>query len=306
MFSINQDSHLSDFHVTRYFLFSFKKILSESGLGVGVGGCNGSLPISGEHLRYVVSLYECFNNNTLGKLWTSSMPYLFPFIVEYRIKIELHFSLIAAAVTYIMWKHVGDDRINGGGASGNAEKKLKEIDGGTNGATGAGVGGAGVNGTKKRGSSGYWRVDCQSASKGLFLGLLCLVGGVIILIIFFVMKDTAEFADDMFWIFSGAEIAILALSVVGCVGGFVQLQKLSLHPSRRPYDLDELLSSVTVTGAYIYAIFSAIAAGVDLGGIENNNKSVVVFALHALLLLQVSMQGDLIRVKAWCVLGCGK
>jgi hypothetical protein len=45
------------------------------------------------------------------------------------------------------------------------------------------------NGTldpKKR--RGYWRVDCQSASKGLFLGLLCLVGGIIILIIFFVMK----------------------------------------------------------------------------------------------------------------------
>jgi hypothetical protein len=29
-------------------------------------------------------MYACFNNNTLGKLWTSSMPYLFPFIVEYR------------------------------------------------------------------------------------------------------------------------------------------------------------------------------------------------------------------------------
>ena len=46
--------------------------------------CNGSIPISREHLSYVISLYECFNNNTLGKLWTSSMPYLFPFIVEYR------------------------------------------------------------------------------------------------------------------------------------------------------------------------------------------------------------------------------
>ena len=42
---------------------------------------------------------------------------------------------------------------------------------------------------KKR-QRGYWRVDCQSASKGLFLGLLCLVGGIIILIIFFVMKVT--------------------------------------------------------------------------------------------------------------------
>ena len=41
--------------------------------------------------------------------------------------------------------------------------------------------------------SGYWRVDCQSASKGLFLGLLCLVGGIIILIIFFVMKVSITF-----------------------------------------------------------------------------------------------------------------
>lgn len=39
---------------------------------------------------------------------------------------------------------------------------------------------------------GYMRVDCQSASKGLFLGLLCLVGGIIILIIFFVMKVSVK------------------------------------------------------------------------------------------------------------------
>jgi hypothetical protein len=40
--------------------------------------------MSAEHIDYVISMYACFNNNTLGKLWTSSMPYLFPFIVEYR------------------------------------------------------------------------------------------------------------------------------------------------------------------------------------------------------------------------------
>ena len=56
-----------------------------------------------------------------------------------------------------------------------------------------------------------------------FLGLLCLVGGIIILIIFFVMKDTPEFSDEMFWIFSGAELAILSLASIGCVGGFIQV-----------------------------------------------------------------------------------
>ena len=28
-----------------------------------------------------------------------------------RIKIDIHFSLIAAAVTYIMWRSVGEDKI---------------------------------------------------------------------------------------------------------------------------------------------------------------------------------------------------
>ena len=51
-----------------------------------------------------------------------------------------------------------------------------------------------------------------------------MVGGIIILIIFFVMKDTPEFADEMFWIFSGAELVILSLASVGCVGGFIQVK----------------------------------------------------------------------------------
>ena len=30
-------------------------------------GCNVSMPVSQEHIDYVVSLYSCFNDNTLGK-----------------------------------------------------------------------------------------------------------------------------------------------------------------------------------------------------------------------------------------------
>ena len=72
-----------------------------------------------------------------------------------------------------MWKHVGKDKIQ------KVEKRKKihrdeDFDS------------DGTLDPKKR--LGYWRVDCQGASKGLFLGLLCLVGGIIILIIFFVMK----------------------------------------------------------------------------------------------------------------------
>ncbi len=93
----------------------------------------------------------------------------------------------------------------------------------------------------------------------------------------------------MFWIFSGAEIAILSLAAVGCIGGFVQVQKLS-HSERRPYDLDKLLSSVTIVGAYIYAIFGMIAAGVNLASLDT--KTIVVFLQNVLLFFQVSLQGE--------------
>merc|ERR1712223_1915383 len=197
--------------------------------------CNGTLPISPDHIAQVISLYACFNDNTLGRLWTSSMPYLFPFIVEYRIKIDIHFSLIAAAVTYIMWRSVGDDKI----------KKMegKKID-------------EEPSGKKRR---GYLRVDCQSASKGLFLGLLCLVGGIIILIIF------------------------------SALAAFVQIQKLS-HSFNVPYDLDTLLSSITVTGSYIYGVFGMLASIFSI----SETRSMVVFAQCALLVIQVTMQGMII------------
>jgi hypothetical protein len=60
----------------------------------------------------------------------------------------------------------------------------------------------------------------------------------------------------------------------------------------RPYDLDKLLSSVTVCGAYVYAIFSMLAAGGSGLVAEDNTKAVAIFAQHALLIVQVTLQGN--------------
>jgi hypothetical protein len=43
------------------------------------------------------------------------------------------------------------------------------------------------------------------------------------------MKDTPEFADEMFWIFSGAELVILSLASIGCVGGFIQVKYMKIY-----------------------------------------------------------------------------
>ena len=126
---------------------------------------------------------------------------------------------------------------------------------------------------------------------GLFLGLLCLVGGIIIIIIFFVMKDSEEFRGEMFWIYYGAEIVILTFAIVASVGAFVQIQKLS-HSYNKPYKLDNLLSSITVFGSYVYAIFGVLSSLVSILNPQGdlNIQSVLVFVQCALLLVQVSSQ----------------
>lgn len=42
---------------------------------------------------------SCGRVNIMGNIVQDSAPYLFPFIIEY--------SLIGAAVIYVMWKHIG-------------------------------------------------------------------------------------------------------------------------------------------------------------------------------------------------------
>lgn len=45
---------------------------------------NAYKPISDSHIKQIVTLHFCMNTNSLGQLWTSSMPFLYPFIIQFR------------------------------------------------------------------------------------------------------------------------------------------------------------------------------------------------------------------------------
>ncbi|XP_069191181.1 proton channel OtopLc [Procambarus clarkii] len=216
-----------------------------------------------QQAEQVLRLYSCFQNNTLGRLWTDAQPYLFPFLVQY--------SLIAAAVTYIMWCNVGKEKL----------KKLGRL----------GKTGMEDSATldKRCVRKGYWKVDCRSASKGLFLGLLCLVGGVVILIIFFVMKDQEDFKTKMFWMCNGTQMIILSLSIICSIIGFLQIPKLSISTTK-PLDLDRLLLSSTIIGVYVFAVFGMIVGGINY----TQSEYMATFCVHGLLFVQVSLQDMLV------------
>ncbi|XP_067000324.1 proton channel OtopLc [Anabrus simplex] len=232
-------------------------------------------PISDGHISQVVSLHECLNTNSLGQLWTSSMPFLYPFIVQ--------FSLIAAAVTFIMGKNVGRQRIL---------LKQKKLLNNNNSCSVS-------KGTSLTPLANGWAVDCSGASKGLFLGLLCLVAGIVVIIIFLVVKEDESFpADTVFWLTTGALSAILSLCCIMTTLGLVQIRRLSLT-GHEPSSLDALLATVAATGVQLYSIFGMVVGAGGLG-LENavdssfQSRHAMLIAVSLLQLIQATSQSALI------------
>uniref|UniRef100_A0A069DV72 Putative conserved plasma membrane protein n=1 Tax=Panstrongylus megistus TaxID=65343 RepID=A0A069DV72_9HEMI len=236
-------------------------------------------PVSDAHVAQVVALHDCLNTNTLGQLWTSSMPFLYPFIVQ--------FSIIAAGVTYVMGQNVGKEKILSKGL------KLKKLQYNT-----ALSGRAHHNGCSHERCRGS-QIDCSGSSKGLFLGLLCVVVSIVVIIIFLVVKEDEHFSDEtLYWITSGTMAAILTISLIATVPALVQIRKLSLT-NRVSYDLDNLLSCISLAGVQLYTVFGILVGASSLYDISiysvNQRQYTMLLVVSILQLLQSIGQSILIN-----------
>ncbi|XP_043493212.1 proton channel OtopLc-like [Polistes fuscatus] len=194
-------------------------------------------PISNEQISQVIALQECLNTNTLGQLWTSSLPFLYPFIVQ--------FSLIAAAVTFVMGQNVGRSRI--------AQKQKFHA------------------GSKDLTS--HSRVGCDGSSKGLFLGILCMVAGIVVILIFLVVREDEQFSNiTLSWLTCGTLIGILALSGLMTSTGLIQIRQMPVVTSKAPAALDSLLSNVAIFGVQLYSIFTIVVCACSLALLEEENE----------------------------------
>lgn len=138
---------------------------------------------------------SCGRVNIMGTIVQDSAPYLYPFIVEY--------SLIGAVVIYVMWKHIGRYAKNN---EEDLEHRLEVM------LSRRAVAMA------QRARSG--RVDCVGASKGLFFGLLALVGSLICLILFFVLIVKPPFNRLAIFLADCSHCAVLGLSILAILIGF--------------------------------------------------------------------------------------
>ncbi|XP_024943407.1 uncharacterized protein LOC107270275 isoform X2 [Cephus cinctus] len=219
-------------------------------------------PISSEQISQVVALQECLNTNTLGQLWTSSMPFLYPFIVQ--------FSLIAAAVTFVMGQNVGRNRLS------HKQKFHTSKD-----------------------LTSHMRVGCDGSSKGLFLGILCMVAGIVVILIFLVVRDDENFPPEtLSWLTCGTLIGILTLSGVMTASGLIQVRQMSVV-TRAPAALDSLLSNVALFGVQLYSIFTIVVSACSLATLDEEtedtrSRHIMLLSASVLQLIQCCAQSTLI------------
>ncbi|XP_063992249.1 proton channel OtopLc-like [Diachasmimorpha longicaudata] len=223
-------------------------------------------PISDEQISQVVTLQDCLNANTLGQLWISSMPFLYPFIVQ--------FSLIAAAVTFVMGQNVGKSRYS------HKPQKFHGI----------------------KDVASHTRIGCDSSSKGLFLGILSMTAGIVVILIFLVVREDDNFPPaTLSWLTTGTLIGILALSGMMTASGLVQVRQMSIV-SRTPPSHDNILSNLSLFGVQLYCVFTIVVCCCALVSrkmedqIDGDTRSRYVMLLTAsvLQLVQCFAQSTLI------------
>ncbi|XP_026671432.1 proton channel OtopLc isoform X7 [Ceratina calcarata] len=178
---------------------------------------------------------SCGRVNIMGTIVQDAEPYLFPFIIEY--------SLIGAAVIYVMWKHIGRHPRWPHQMEADLERRLEAM-------------------LSRRAvalaHAGHTRVDCVGASKGLFFGLLLLVGSLICLILFFVLIHHPDFGLIAIYLADVSHCVLMVFSIVAIIVGFIRVQSLKFKAEEQS-DLNDILLRVSGFGLFVYAVFSVIA-----------------------------------------------
>lgn len=111
------------------------------------------------------------------------------------------------------------------------------------------------------------RVGCDGSSKGLFLGILCMVAGIVVILIFLVVREDENFpATTLTWLTCGTMIAILSLSGLMTSTGLFQVRQMSVV-TRAPATLDSLLSNTALFGVQLYSIFTIVVCACSIAAL---------------------------------------
>nr|CAD7423613.1 unnamed protein product [Timema monikensis] len=170
--------------------------------------------------------FSCRRTNIMGTLVQNASPFLFPCTIEY--------SLICAVILYAMWKDVS--ALHGHSKQGCVDFQL----------------------SSRTRPSQQFSVDCASAHKGLFAGILVLVLTIISLIMFFVLVKEPDYGALAVLEVDIVELTLYLLTTLAVCACAYRIKELKYDTNRR-FELDNTLLVMAQTGLYVYSLFSIIA-----------------------------------------------
>ncbi|XP_064555622.1 proton channel OtopLc isoform X12 [Drosophila montana] len=204
----------------------------------------------------------CGRIDIMGTIVYDSAPYLYPFIIEY--------SLIGAVVLYVMWKHIGryPGRLNDEDLEHRLEVMLSRR----------------AVAMAQQARSG--RVDCVGSSKGLFFGLLLLVGALICLILFFVLVRHQQFSLLAIYLADASHCILMAFAILAIIIGFIRVKNLKFRCEEQS-NLNDILLRISAFGLFTYSVFSIIAGSIK---VLESEPSLLVTTTGGVAVFQVILQ----------------
>ncbi|GFS20326.1 otopetrin-2-like [Elysia marginata] len=162
---------------------------------------------------------KCHWMNMMTKAVEAAAPYLYPCTIEY--------SLMCAGILYIMWTNVGKRP---------RRPTRSELETDSEG---------GDDEDEQR--SQRMSVDCTSSSRGLFLGILLMVGTIISIIAFYMLVNQEEMGDSAIILTHMSGTFIYTVTLLALLLAAGRMKSLSFH-NQQEANLEDILIIISYTG----------------------------------------------------------
>ncbi|XP_054708501.1 proton channel OtopLc-like [Uloborus diversus] len=222
-----------------------------------------STALAYSHHEHHHVMFECRRANIMGELLQEASRFLFPCTIQ--------FSLICAAILYIMWKNVGKKSFSPTSETMSSHSSLSAV------------------------QRHHYQVDCTKAHKGLFTGIIVLVMSIISIILFFVFISKPDYKGTAITEARITELGIYLITAIAVVIALHQVQELKFNMPQNT-ELDHTLLIIAQSGLYLFTMFSIISSH-----FTDNENTLLVLLTSLACIIQATLQTIFILDASHCV-----
>ncbi|XP_021925161.1 uncharacterized protein LOC110832451 [Zootermopsis nevadensis] len=216
---------------------------------------------------------ECWKSNIMAPLVRSASRFLFPCTVEY--------SLLCAVILGVMWINACSENKNQHSDPTTPDSPTGRV--------------SGVNIIYTR-SVSQFSVDCTSAHKGLFAGILMLVLSIVSLIMFYELVQRPQYVDEAVLQVNVWETVMYATATVAVILYLFAIRNVGRIPGRRSLELEHILLFMTQAGLFLYILFQIIGAYFSL---DVKPRWAIMRIITPVAALVQSMSQTILVLDAW-------